>query len=423
MTDDVRISTLDNGLRVVTDSMASVESATIGVWVGTGSRAEEPEVNGAAHFLEHMAFKGTTSRSALDIALEVEAVGGSFNAYTARENTAYFMKVLRNDVGLATDILADILQHPTFDEEELRRERGVILQEIGQAHDTPDDIIYDYFQETAYPDQAMGRPILGTSDLVRNMPRDALIGFMKERYQAGNMVLVAAGAVDHDEIVERATRDFADLSNADLNQQEPARYEGGDFRQNRESEQVHLKLGFESASYGADDQFDFAVLSNILGGGMSSRLFQEVREKRGLVYSIFAYASAFQDSGLFGIYAGTGPDEVPELLPIVCDELVKLPDTITGEELERARAQLKASLLMGMESTSNRADQLGNQMLVYGRPWSMEELIEKIDAVTEDSLAGAAKKLIASKPTLTAIGPLAKLESYDSLLARFTCSA
>lgn len=416
---DVRISTLENGLRVVTDSMASVESATVGVWVGTGCRAEEPAVNGAAHFLEHMAFKGTTSRNALDIALEVEAVGGSFNAYTARENTAYFMKVLRDDVGLATDILADILQHPTFDEEELQRERGVILQEIGQAHDTPDDIIYDYFQETAYPDQAMGRPILGTSDLVRNMPRDALIGFMKERYQAGNMILVATGAVDHDEIVARAQRDFGDLTNEALQPQEPARYQGGDFREERDCEQVHLKLGFESAAYGADDHFDFAVLSNILGGGMSSRLFQEVREKRGLVYSVFAYSSAFQDSGLFGIYAGTGPDEVPELMPVICDELTKLPDTIDGDELERARAQLKASLLMGMESTGNRADQLGNQMLVYGRPWSMEELIEKIDAVTETSLAKAAKKLIGGKPTLTAIGPLAKLESYDSLLARF----
>lgn len=415
----VRISTLENGLRVVTDSMASVESATVGVWVGTGCRAEAAEINGAAHFLEHMAFKGTTSRTALDIALEVEAVGGHFNAYTARENTAYFMKVLRNDVGLATDILADILQHPTFDPEELSRERGVILQEIGQAHDTPDDIIYDYFQETAYPDQAMGRPILGTSDLVRNMPRDALIGFMKERYQAGNMVFVATGAVDHDEIVERAQRDFGDLTNEALKPQEPARYAGGDFREERDCEQVHLKLGFPGVAYGADDHFDFAVLSNILGGGMSSRLFQEVREKRGLVYSVYAYASAFADAGLFGIYAGTGPDEVVELMPVICDELAKLPETIDGGEVERARAQLKASLLMGMESTGNRADQLGNQMLVYGRPWGMDELIEKIDAVTEDSLAAAAKKLIGGAPTLTAIGPLAKLESYDSLLARF----
>ncbi|RED48640.1 M16 family metallopeptidase [Aestuariispira insulae] len=414
----VRTSTLSNGLRVITDRMDSVESVCIGVWVGTGSRAETAPINGTAHFLEHMAFKGTTRRSALDIAMEVEAVGGHFNAYTSRENTAYYMKVLRGDVGLAVDILGDILQNPSFIEAEFERERGVILQEIGQSLDTPDDIIFDYFQETAFPDQAIGRPILGTAPLIRDFQRQTLIDFMKARYQARNMVLVASGAVDHDMIVAQAEEAFANLTNDPVPEIDKGRYQGGDFRKERDCEQVHLLLGFDGVTYGGPDHFDAHMLSTLLGDGMSSRLFQEVREKRGLVYSIYSFSSAFSDCGLFGIYAGTGEEEVRELIPVVCDVLSSLPEDLTEEEISRARAQLKSSLLMGLESTSGRADQLGTQMLSYGRALSMDEIITKIDACTRDSVASLAGRLFRGTPTLAATGPLSHLESHDQLTAR-----
>lgn len=413
-----RITRLSNGLRIITEEMASVESVCIGVWVGTGSRAETADVNGAAHYLEHMAFKGTTNRSALDIALEVEAVGGHFNAYTARENTAYYMKVLRGDVGLAVDILADILQNPTFEPDEFERERGVILQEIGQSLDTPDDIIYDYYQETAFPDQPMGRPILGTSELIRHFRRDSLIDFMSSRYQTGNMALIAAGAVDHDALVDMVEKSFTKIGDSDVPTVEPAQYRGGDFRRERDCEQVHLLMGFPGVPYGGPSHFDAHMLSMLLGGGMSSRLFQEVREKRGLVYSIYSHVSAFADCGLFGIYAGTGEKEVSELIPVVCDELSKLADDLNDEEIQRARAQLKSSLLMGLESTSNRCDQLGTQMLAYGRPWTTEEIIEKIDAVNKERLSALSREIFSQQPTLAATGPLNHLESFDSFRAR-----
>ena len=414
----VRSSTLSNGLRIVTDQMDSVESVCVGVWVGTGSRAETADINGTAHFLEHMAFKGTTSRSALDIALEVEAVGGHFNAYTGREMTAYYMKVLRSDTGLAVDILSDILQNPTFIEAEFERERGVILQEIGQSLDTPDDIIFDYFQETAYPDQALGRPILGTADLIRDFKRRTCIDFMNSRYQAGNMVLVASGAVDHDALVAQAEKAFEGLTDNPAPANDAGIYRGGEFRRERDCEQVHLLLGFDGVAYGGPDHFDAHMLSTLLGDGMSSRLFQEVREKRGLVYSIYSFSSAFSDCGLFGIYAGTGENEVSELIPVVCDVLSALPDSLSEEEITRARAQLKSSLLMGLESTSGRADQLGAQMLAYGRTLSIEEIIAKIDNCTRESVAGLARRIFATTPTLAATGPLSKLESHDRLSAR-----
>ncbi len=412
-------TTLHNGLRVITDQIASVASISVGVWVGTGARSEEAAINGAAHYLEHMAFKGTTTRSAHDIAMEVEAVGGNFNAYTARENTAYFVKVLKDDLPLAVDILADILRNPTFEPDELERERGVITQEIGQSMDTPDDIIYDYFQETAYPNQPMGRPILGSTQTVRDMKRDSLMDFMKQRYTAQNMILVATGAVDHAQIVKMAEEKFGYLDKAEAQNLTPSSYQGGVHLENRDSEQVHFKLGFEGVQYGAESQFAAALLGNLLGGGMSSRLFQEIREKRGLVYSIYAYSQSFTDSGLFGLYAGTGQDEIQELIPVLSDCLNDSRKNISSEELNRSKTQLKASILMSMESTDSRADQLGSQMLIYNRFWTMDELSRKIDAVTLEEVSSVAEQIFSSTPTMAAIGPLDKLESYDLLRARF----
>ncbi|MBV9829819.1 MAG: insulinase family protein, partial [Alphaproteobacteria bacterium] len=304
-----QLATLSNGLRIVTDNIPTVDTVSLGLWVDVGTRHEAPEINGVAHFLEHMAFKGTERRTARDIAEEIEAVGGHLNAYTSRESTAYYAKVLKDDMPLALDILSDILLHSTFDPGELERERTVILQEIGQANDTPDDIIFDQFQERAFPDQAMGRPVLGAPEIIRRLKREAVIGYLRDHYGAARMVLSAAGNLDHERLVALAERLFAELPAERPLATEPARYGGGDAREERELEQLHLVIGFPGVPLGDPDYYAALVLSTAFGGGMSSRLFQEVREQRGLVYAIHSFAHSYRDSGLFGIYAGTGEEE------------------------------------------------------------------------------------------------------------------
>jgi predicted Zn-dependent peptidase len=415
---DVEVTVLPNGLTVVSDRMESVETVSVGVWVGAGTRFEVPEVNGISHLLEHMAFKGTKRRTARAIAEEIEAVGGVLNAYTARELTAYYAKVLKEDAGLAVDIIADILQHATMDPEELTRERAVVLQEIGQANDTPDDIIFDYFQETAFPGQPLGRPVLGSAEVVESLSREALLGYMARNYGAARMVLAASGKLEHATLVQLAADAFLALPATAPEAPEPGRYVGGDFRTDRELEQVHLTLGLDGLSFHDPDFYALQVYSTLLGGGMSSRLFQEVREKRGLVYTIHSFASSFGDSGTFGIYAGTGENEVAELIPVVCDELRRAGETASEEEIARARAQLKASILMGLESTGARCEQLAHQMLVFGRPIPTSETIEKLEAVDKTAIARVAARLTASRPTIAALGPIGRLESYDSVTAR-----
>ena len=418
--DNVRVTTLANGFRVATDRMDSVETTSLGVWAGVGTRNEPAEHNGVAHLLEHMAFKGTRRRSARDIVVEIEDVGGFLNAYTGREQTAYYAKVLADDTPLVVDILADILQNSIFDAEELSRERAVVLQEIGQAEDTPDDIIFDHFQEIAFPDQAMGRPVLGRAEIVRDLPRDIVAGYMASRYRAGQMVLAASGQLDHDALVAMAEKLFSGLPSGAVPPSEGARYAGGDGRFGRELEQVHLALGFPGVTYTDPDYYVAAVLSQLLGGGMSSRLFQEIREKRGLVYSIHSFTSSYADGGIFGIYAGTGEKEVAELLPVVCDELAKLPDDLTEPEVKRAAAQLRAATLMAREKPSARCEQLASQLLIYGRPIPPAEAVARIDAVTIDDLKRLARRLTQSPPTLTALGPIGQVMEYDALRQRLS---
>lgn len=416
-----RVTRLENGLTVASDSMTSVETVSIGAWVGVGTRHEPAGDNGVAHLLEHMAFKGTERRSALDIAQEIEAVGGHMNAYTSRENTAFYAKVLADDAPLALDVISDILQHSTFDQEELSRERAVVLQEIGQALDTPDDIIFDHFQETAYPAQAIGRPVLGLADVVARLGQDSLRGYMGRHYSPGRMVVSAAGKIDHERLVALAARAFTALpGNGGDPESDPADYRGGDFREDRDLEQVHLLLGFEAIGFRDPDHYTGLLLSTLLGGGMSSRLFQEVREKRGLVYSIYSFLSSYSDGGLLGIYAGTGEDEVAELIPVVCDEMVKLRDGIEAAELKRAQTQLKASILMGRESSGARAEQLAQQMLAFGRPIPTEEIVGKIEAVTLDDLSRLARRLVAGPPTLATLGPISGVEDLDRLKSRLS---
>lgn len=413
-----RESTLSNGLRVVTDPIDTVESACVGLWVGAGTRHETAEVNGVAHLLEHMAFKGTRRRSAQDIAQEIEAVGGHLNAYTSRENTAYYARILKEDAPLALDILGDILQHSVFDEAELGRERAVVLQEIGQAIDTPDDIIFDQFQEAAFPDQPIGWPVLGTADIVGSLPREAIAGYIGRNYGADTMVLVASGNIDHDRLAAQAEQLFTGLPAKAEARTATAAYRGGEHREERDLEQLHLVLGFPGLSYTDPDFYAASVLSTLLGGGMSSRLFQEIREKRGLVYSIYSFTSAYQDGGLFGIYAGTGEGEVRELVPVLCGEIGRVVGDAAEDEVARARAQIKAGLLMSLESTMARAEQLGQQMLIFGRPVPPEEVVAKIDAIDAAAVRRVAGRLFHTAPTLAALGPVGQLESYDAIRAR-----
>ncbi len=418
----IQSTTLENGLRVISDTIPTVETVSLGVWLNVGTRHETKTVNGVSHVLEHMAFKGTEQRTAAQIAEEIESVGGYLNAYTARETTAYYARVLKQDVPLATEILADILQNSIFDEDEFKREQAVILQEIGQANDTPDDIIFDYFQETCYPNQPMGWPVLGQDAIVQSLTAQTVKQYMHTHYAADKMVFAAAGHVDHQELVKRVSKHFCAFPSFSSEQKKvSADYQGGDFRQHKDLEQVHLILGFEGVPYKHPDFYVLSVLSMILGGGMSSRLFQEVREKRGLVYTIYASTASYTDSGLFHIYAGTGRDEVKELVPVMCEQLRTFNQTLTLPELDRAKAQLKASLLMGLESTSNRCERLAHQVLIYGQPVSTEQIVQSIDAVQTEDIKRVASSLFRSRPTLTTLGPVQQVMPFDQVCEQLTC--
>jgi predicted Zn-dependent peptidase len=414
----VRIQEVRPGLKLVTDAMDKVETATLGVWVEAGTRHEAAEINGVAHMLEHMAFKGTEKRTARAIAEEIENVGGHLNAYTSREHTAYYAKVLKEDAPLALDIISDILQNSVFAEDELERERDVIVQEIGQAEDTPDDIIFDHFQAAAFPEQGLGRPVLGTEEIVKGLSRDAIEGYMRRNYGPPRLLVAAAGKIDHNALADMVGQHFDHLGDAKPAQSDAAKYSGGEIRIERDLEQAHVVLGLSGIDYQDVDYYAVSVLATLLGGGMSSRLFQEVREKRGLAYSVFAHTTSYVDGGLFSVYAGTDPERLGELMPVLCDEIVKMCDPVETAELARARAQLKASVLMSLESTSARCEVLARQMQVFGRPVPPAEVVEKIEAVDANQVAKAAKRLLTSRPTLAALGPLGKLESFDSLAAR-----
>ncbi|NOG72737.1 pitrilysin family protein [Roseicella sp. DB1501] len=418
MSDAVRLTRLPNGLIVVSETMPRVETVSIGAYVAAGTRHESEAENGVSHFLEHMAFKGTERRSAADIAREIENVGGHLNAYTSRENTAYYCKVLKEDVGLAADIIGDILTHSSFIPEELERERGVILQEIGQANDTPDDIIFDHFQNTAFPGQPMGRPTLGTEEVIRDMKREALTGYMRHHYGPERMVVAAAGAVEHEAVVDLVQRHFADLPQVAPPPPEAARYVGGEFREERDLDQVHIVLGFPSTGYKDRLHYPSLLLSTLLGGGMSSRLFQEIREKRGLVYSIYSFAHPFQDGGLFAVYAGTGEKEAEELVPVTLEELRKVQTDVTQDELDRAKAQFRASLLMSLESTGSRTEQLARQIQVHGRVIPVEETKARIAAVTIEDVQEAARAAFRAAPTLAALGPAGRVPGLPQIAER-----
>ncbi len=415
----VHLHTLPNGFRIVTETMPGLDSAAIGLWVQAGGRHEAPHENGIAHFLEHMAFKGTERRSALRIAEEIEDVGGYINAYTSRETTAYYARVLKGDVALALDVVADIVLNPVFDPAEIEVERGVILQEIGQALDTPDDIIFDWLQEAAYPGQAMGRTILGPEERVAAFRQGDFRRFVGAHYGPERLILSAAGAVDPEAVLRQAEALFGHLAPRGAEAPEPAAFRAGERRELKRLEQVHLAMGFEGPGYRDDAFYAAQVYAQALGGGMSSRLFQEVREKRGLCYSIFAQAGAHADTGMITVYAGTSAEDIRGLAELTIDEMRRITGDITEAEVARARAQMKAGLLMGLESPSARAERLARLVAIWGRVPGVAETVARIEAVTRADVVGFAAGLAgAGRVALALYGPAGGAPDLDALTGR-----
>jgi predicted Zn-dependent peptidase len=412
----VELTRLASGLSVVTDRMPHLESASLGIWIGSGSRNEAPDEHGISHLLEHMAFKGTKRRDARQIAEEIEAVGGDLNAATSVESTAYYARVLKADVPLALDVLSDILANPSFDAEELRREQNVIVQEIGAVEDAPDDLVFERLQETAFPKQSVGRSILGTPETVRSFDPALLRGYLSRNYHAPNMIVAAAGAVEHAAVVGEVEKRFASFAGAAAPTPKPAHFCGGTRVETRDLEQVHIALALQGVPVRDEQLYSLQVFTTVLGGGMSSRLFQEVREKRGLCYTISTFHMPYSDTGLFALYAGTDEVDAPELMRVVIDQIRSTTETLNDKEIARAKIQLKAGLLMALESSEARIGQLGRQMLAYGRPIPLEEIVGKVDAVTVDSARSAGRLLIRrSPPVIAALGPGNGLESTAAI--------
>ena len=402
----VDVTKLDSGLTVITDAMPHLETAALGVWTGVGGRDEKSDEHGMSHLLEHMAFKGTTTRSSREIVEQIEAVGGDLNAATSTETTAYYARVLKADVPLALDVLSDILANPAFEADELEREKSVIAQEIGAAQDTPDDVVFEHLNELCYPDQPLGRSLLGTPQTLAGITRDSLHNYLTTHYRGPEMVVAAAGAVDHKKVVAEVERRFANFDATPSPKPVPAMFgKGGSRVIHRDLEQAHLTLALEGVPQSDLSLFSMQVFTNILGGGMSSRLFQEVREKRGLCYSIYTFHAPYSDTGFFGLYTGTDPSDAPEMMEVIVDEINNAVETLTEAEIARAKAQMKAGLLMALESCGARAEQMARHILAYGRPLTAEELVARIDAVSVETTQNAARGLLSrSRPAVVALG-------------------
>jgi len=405
----VEITVLGNGLTVATERMPHIATATLGVWVGTGSRHEEPDEHGLSHLIEHMAFKGTARRSARRIAEDIENVGGDINAATSVEYTSYTARVLGEDVDVALDVLGDILTNSVFDDAELAREKDVILQEYAAVEDTPDDVVYDAFLETAFPGQALGRPILGRPETIERFDGSVIRTFMAREYRPGRMVLAAAGAVDHAAIVDAAERFFGAMPPGEANGIAPARYVGGERRMKRKLEQANLILGLPGVSFKAPTYYATHMFAHVLGGGLTSRLWHEVRETRGLAYSIDAFHWPFSDCGVFGIGAGTRGSDLPQLLAVTSECAERTAREVEAVEIARAKAQLKVALLAALEAPGGRIERIARQLLAWGRVIPSEEIVGKVDAVTIDEVRAAGRVVLSGPPTLAAIGPIRKL--------------
>jgi predicted Zn-dependent peptidase len=417
----VEISCLFNGLYVITHNLPHLETVALGIWVKAGSRDEQPEEHGIAHFLEHMAFKGTKRRNARAIAEEIESAGGELNAATGMETTTYFARVLKNDWPLALDILADIYTQSVLDPEELERERDVILQEIAAAHDQADDLVFDLAQSACFGSHPLGRSILGTAERIGAVTRDQILAWRGRNYWASRMVVAAAGNIEHSAFAAETERLFGGLETGSQPQREPPVFVPKSEIAPKPLDQAHLVLSFAAPGYRDPDIYVLQVMSSILGGGMSSRLFQEVREKRGLCYSVFSFGSAYEDGGQIGVYAATSPEHTPALLDLTSDIMLSVARNVTDAEIARAKSQLKSSLVMNLESASARCDQIARQFLAFGMVPSISTLVARIEAVTADQVRELAERLFKSRtPAFSAVGQLSTLSSYDEIARQFT---
>ncbi|MCG7392320.1 insulinase family protein [Microvirga sp. ACRRW] len=413
----VDITRLANGLTVATEHMPEIATATLGVWVGTGSRHEQAHEHGLSHLIEHMAFKGTARRSARQIAEDIENVGGDINAATSVEYTSYTARVLGENVDVALDVLGDILINSAYDEAELAREKSVILQEYAAVEDTPDDLIYDAFMETAFAAQPVGRPILGTPDTIKSFDQDTIRAFLAREYIPSKMVLAAAGNVDHAQIVETAERLFGAMPAADIREPESGHYTGGERRIQRKLEQANIVLGLPGLSFKDPGYYGAHLFAHILGGGLTSRLWHEVRETRGLAYSIDSFHWPFSDCGLFGIGAGTAGSDVKELAKVTLDCMRQATTDISEIEMIRAKAQMKVALLTALETPGGRIERMARQLLSWGRIVGSDEIVKKVDALDQEHVREAGRRLLQGAPTVAAIGPIKGLPSLDAITA------
>lgn len=400
--------------------MPHIETAAIGIWVKAGARDELPEENGIAHFLEHMAFKGTTRRTAQGIAEEIENVGGEINAATGMETTTYYARVMKEDWRMALDILADIFTESVLDEDEMERERDVILQEIAAAKDQPDDLVFDLSQAASFGDHPLGRSILGPASLIETMSRDQMLAWRDRNYWASRMVVCAAGNIDHQAFAKETEKQFGHMERGSAPQRQSPVFASGASIEQKPLDQTHIVLGFPAPNYRDPRIYQLQVLSSALGGGMSSRLFQEVREKRGLCYSVFAFGTSYEDVGQLGVYAATSPEHTPELIDVTADVMLSMGRKVSDKEIARAKAQLKTSLVMNLESASSRADQIARQYLAFGEVPDVSTLVKRIEAVAAENVRELAYDIFSSsRPSLSAVGQLSSLASYSDIAARF----
>ena len=411
-----QISKLANGLTVASMTMAGAHSVNVGVWVKAGGRDELAGENGIAHMLEHMAFKGTKRRSARQIAVEVESLGGYMNAHTAREETAYYIRILPEHMPLAVDVLFDILNHSTMPEDEIERERGVILQEIGQSLDTPDDVVFENFSAASYQGHKLGDSILGSAESVSGFSRDDLARFMTRYYGSEQMILIATGAVNHDDLIAEAERHSGDIRQATSPVRAKPSWTGGRIIETRQLEQSHVIAGLSAPAATDSERYAMMLLSNLYGGGMASRLFQQVREQRGLCYSIFSFAQMFSDAGVFGIYAGTAAEDVDEMLTVSAAALQEMKHDLSDEEVERGKSQMRAAILMGQESVSGMTEAMARQLILFGHVRTADEVAQSVNALTKDNVIAMIERLCAdAAPAISVIGPSDKVMSNDAL--------
>jgi predicted Zn-dependent peptidase len=404
-----RKSVLPGGLRVVTEAVPGVRSAAFGVWVGVGSRDEQLPEHGASHFLEHLLFKGTQKRDALEIAVVMDAVGGELNAFTAKEYTCYYARVLDADLPLAVDVVSDLVTSALVAPEDVESERGVILEEISMHDDDPGDVVHDAFSEALYGDHPLGRPVIGTVDSIEALTAEAIAGYYRGRYRAPEMVVSVAGNVDHDHVVQLVSAAFGATGTAKpapLRPWAPPPALSGAVVEDRPTEQAHLVLGMHGLARDDERRWALSVLNNALGGGMSSRLFQEVREKRGLAYSVYSYASHHHDTGMFGVYAGCSPSRVSEVLELCREQLDAVADKgLTDEEISRAQGQLRGSLVLGLEDTGSQMSRIGKAELVHGEVLGVDEVLSRIAGVTPDDVRAVADDVLRRPLSLGVIGP------------------